>query len=87
MATPAPGQSPQVSQAREAEIYSSVTNSLGLAFNPVTGDLRNNENGSYGGDEINIIKPGTNYGWSGRSAMADTMNRRSLTSRLAWWDP
>ena len=38
-------------------------NSLGLAFNPVTGDLWNNENGPYGGDEINIIKPGGNYGW------------------------
>ena len=38
-------------------------NSLGLAFNPVTGDLWNNENGPYGGDEINIIKPGANYGW------------------------
>ncbi len=47
-----------------AEIYSlGHRNSLGLAFNPVTGDLWNNENGPYGGDEINVIKPGGNYGW------------------------
>jgi glucose/arabinose dehydrogenase len=48
----------------KAEIYSmGHRNSLGLAFNPVTGDLWNNENGPYGGDEINVIKPGANYGW------------------------
>jgi aldose sugar dehydrogenase len=48
----------------KAEIYSmGHRNSLGLAFNPVTGELWNNENGPYGGDEINIIKPGGNYGW------------------------
>ncbi|MFM2125994.1 MAG: hypothetical protein RL328_2445 [Acidobacteriota bacterium] len=38
-------------------------NSLGLAFNPTTGDLWNNENGPAGGDEVNVIKAGGNYGW------------------------
>jgi len=38
-------------------------NPQGLAFNPWTGDLWENEHGPRGGDEINIIKPGTNYGW------------------------
>ena len=46
------------------EIYTmGHRNSLGLALNPVTGDMWNNENGPYGGDEINILKPGANYGW------------------------
>ena len=35
----------------------------GLAFNPVTGDLWESEHGPAGGDEINLIKPGKNYGW------------------------
>jgi glucose/arabinose dehydrogenase len=29
----------------------------------VTGALWNNENGPNGGDEINVILPGRNYGW------------------------
>src|SRR5215470_7020588 len=62
--TPAPGNPFAGKPGYKAEIYSmGHRNSLGLAFNPVTGDLWNNENGPYGGDEINIIKPGKNYGW------------------------
>jgi glucose/arabinose dehydrogenase len=38
-------------------------NSLGLAVHPVTGEVWQNENGPNGGDEINILKPGANYGW------------------------
>lgn len=62
--TPAPGNPFEGKPGYRAEIYSmGHRNSLGLAFNPVTGDLWNNENGPYGGDEINVIKPGGNYGW------------------------
>ena len=38
-------------------------NQLGLAFHPVTGDLWASENGPQGGDEVNIIEAGRNYGW------------------------
>ena len=38
-------------------------NSLGLAVHPTTGQIWQNENGPNGGDEINILKPGANYGW------------------------
>lgn len=37
--------------------------SLGLAMHPLTGEMWENENGPNGGDEINILKPGRNYGW------------------------
>jgi aldose sugar dehydrogenase len=37
--------------------------SLGLALNPTTGEMWQNENGPNGGDEINVLKPGRNYGW------------------------
>jgi glucose/arabinose dehydrogenase len=38
-------------------------NTQGLAFEPVTGTLFNSEHGPTGGDEINIIIKGQNYGW------------------------
>ncbi len=36
---------------------------LGLAVHPGTGEIWQNENGPNGGDEINVLKPGANYGW------------------------
>ena len=36
---------------------------IGLAMNPSTGQMWQNENGPNGGDEVNILKPGANYGW------------------------
>jgi aldose sugar dehydrogenase len=46
------------------EIYSyGHRNGYGLAFNPDTGELWELEIGPMGGDEINILKPGANYGW------------------------
>ena len=46
------------------EIYAmGIRNALALVFHPQTGELWETENGPQGGDEINIIKPGSNYGW------------------------
>jgi glucose/arabinose dehydrogenase len=35
----------------------------GMDFHPVTGELWASEHGPQGGDEVNIIEPGENYGW------------------------
>jgi glucose/arabinose dehydrogenase len=35
----------------------------GLVFHPVTGELWASEHGPQGGDEVNIIRKGANYGW------------------------
>ncbi|HEX4997784.1 MAG TPA: PQQ-dependent sugar dehydrogenase [Terriglobia bacterium] len=46
------------------EIYSIGHRTImGLAFHPTTGALWETENGPQGGDEVNIIQPGKNYGW------------------------
>jgi glucose/arabinose dehydrogenase len=38
-------------------------NPQGMVIHPATGEIWTHEHGPMGGDEINIIKPGTNYGW------------------------
>ncbi len=38
-------------------------NAQGMAVHPTTGDLWQNEHGPQGGDELNLIVPGMNYGW------------------------
>ena len=38
-------------------------NPQGLSWDPVSGKLWESEHGPQGGDEINIIEPGRNYGW------------------------
>ena len=46
------------------EIYAlGIRDALGLIVHPETGELWENENGPQGGDEINIIRAGRNYGW------------------------
>jgi glucose/arabinose dehydrogenase len=60
-----PSDNPFVGRAGyKPEVYSlGHRNSLGLALHPGTGELWQHENGPNGGDKINIIKPGRNYGW------------------------
>jgi glucose/arabinose dehydrogenase len=51
-------------EGHKPEIFSyGNRNPQGLAFHPVTGELWANEHGPQGGDELNIIKAGKNYGW------------------------
>ena len=46
------------------EIWSiGVRNPLGLTINPFTQEIWEHEHGPKGGDEINIINKGKNYGW------------------------
>ncbi len=36
---------------------------LGVVYNPATGELWEIEHGPKGGDEVNLLKAGANYGW------------------------
>ena len=38
-------------------------NAQGLAVHPETGDVWSNEHGPQGGDEVNLLQGGSNYGW------------------------
>lgn len=60
-----PTDNPFVSRAgAKPEIWSyGHRNVQGMAFHPETGDLWTNEHGPQGGDELNRIQAGRNYGW------------------------
>lgn len=61
----APSDNPFVGKAGALpEIWSiGHRNPQGLTINPADGTLWEQEHGAQGGDEINIIAPGKNYGW------------------------
>jgi aldose sugar dehydrogenase len=55
---------PPVRVGAKPEIYSyGHRNQIGLAINPDTGQIWESENGPNGGDEVNVLLPGRNYGW------------------------
>jgi glucose/arabinose dehydrogenase len=68
---------------------------LGLTLNPRTGEMWQNENGPNGGDEINILQPGRNYGWPlvsyGRTYQgpwqSGSPGHQGFEPPLAYWMP
>jgi aldose sugar dehydrogenase len=78
------------------EIYSVGHRSpQGLAVHPDTGELWENEHGPLGGDEINIVRAGKNYGWPlvtyGKdydgTAISDVAVRPELEAPFMFWVP
>jgi glucose/arabinose dehydrogenase len=61
---PAPGNPFAGLSGARAEVFSlGHRDHLGLAVHPVSGAVFNAEHGPNGGDEVNLILPGRNYGW------------------------
>lgn len=79
------------------EIYSyGHRNVQGLAFHPETGDLWENEFGPRGGDELNRIEAGKNYGWptitygieyGGEKVGEGIQQKEGLEQPVYYWDP
>ncbi len=79
-----------------AEIFTlGHRNPQGLAFNPWTGSLWQAEFGARGGDEINVLAPGRNYGWPlvtkgvdyDGSRIGEGASRPDLEEPVHWWVP
>jgi glucose/arabinose dehydrogenase len=78
------------------EIYTlGHRSTLGLIVHPTTGELWESENGPNGGDEINILKAGANYGWplvsTGRSYpgpwQSKGFSREGFEDPVVYWMP
>ena len=73
-----------------------IRNAQGLDIHPVTGELWENEFGPRGGDELNIIKAGKNYGWptitygleySGNKVGEGIQQKEGMEQPVYYWDP
>ena len=71
-------------------------NVQGLAIHPVTGQLWASEMGPRGGDELNLIQPGLNYGWpaigygveySGVQVGGGLTQMEGMEQPVYYWDP
>lgn len=79
------------------EIYATgIRSPQGIAFHPATGALWQAEMGPKGGDEVNLIKPGINYGWptitygeeySGKTIGEGIGQKDGLEQPVYFWDP
>jgi glucose/arabinose dehydrogenase len=67
----------------------------GVALHPITGALWESEHGPRGGDEINLIQPGRNYGWPtityginyNGEAITDITEKEGMEQPLHYWVP
>ena len=96
---PAPGNPFLDNKDARPELYSyGHRNVQGLAFHPVTGDLWENEFGPQGGDELNRIEPGKNYGWpvitygevygvGGQTIGEGITQKEGMEQPVYYWDP
>ncbi|MFD2573268.1 PQQ-dependent sugar dehydrogenase [Spirosoma soli] len=94
---PAPGNPFEGQAGARPELYSyGHRNVQSLALHPVTGDLWEAEFGPRGGDELNLIKPGKNYGWptitygieySGKKVGEGIQQKEGLEQPVYYWDP
>ena len=94
---PAPGNPFEKQADARPELYSyGHRNVQGLAINPATGELWEAEFGPRGGDEINLIKPGINYGWptitygieyAGPKIGEGITQKEGMEQPVYYWDP
>jgi glucose/arabinose dehydrogenase len=59
-----------------------IRNSFGIDFDPVTGYLWDTENGPAFGDEINLVRPGFNSGWTKIQGIWEPMGANASENML-----
>lgn len=92
-----PTDNPFVSQkgAKPAVFTYGHRNPQGMAMHPETGEIWSHEHGPRGGDEVNLIKSGNNYGWPEISygvnysgtTITEFTEKPGMEQPLHYWDP
>lgn len=92
-----PSDNPFVGQsgAKEAVYSYGHRNPQGLALNPTTGEIWEHEHGPQGGDEVNLIKAGSNYGWPvityginyDGTPITEERTREGMEQPVTYWVP
>ena len=70
-------------------------NPQGLCYNPVTNKIYDNEHGPRGGDEVNLVEAGKNYGWPVityginyiGTTITDLTHQEGLEQPIRYWVP
>jgi len=70
-------------------------NAQGLAVHPETGQLWETEHGPMGGDELNLIRPGLNYGWPeicycinyNGDIITEFTHKEGMEQPISYWRP
>lgn len=84
------------SSARPEILSYGHRNVQGLAIHPQTGEIWENEFGPRGGDEVNRIQPGKNYGWptitygieyGGKTIGEGLTQQQGMEQPIYYWDP
>ena len=94
---PAPGNPFIKTTGAIPQIYAyGIRNAQSLDIHPVTGELWEAEFGPRGGDELNIIRAGKNYGWpvitygieySGQKIGEAIQQKEGMEQPVYYWDP
>jgi len=92
-----PAENPFVhdSQAKHEIFTYGNRNPQGMAIHPQTGEIWTHEHGPMGGDEINVIRPGLNFGWPeatfGKnydgSTITEFTSKEGMADPLHYWVP
>lgn len=73
-----------------------LRNVQAMTFHPETGELWAADHGPQGGDELNVIRPGRNYGWpiitygteyADSAKIGEGVAREGMEQPLVWWGP
>ncbi|WP_022701414.1 PQQ-dependent sugar dehydrogenase [Oceanicaulis alexandrii] len=90
-----PNDNPEIENGAPGVYSFGHRNAQGIARNPATGSVWELEHGARGGDEINILASGDNYGWPvityginyDGTIITEDRERDGLTQPIWYWNP
>lgn len=90
-----PEDNPEIEGAAPGVYSYGHRNMQGIGRHPETGSVITHEHGARGGDELNVIRPGANYGWPlityginyDGTVISEDRDRDGLEQPIWYWNP